>query len=127
MGNVRAMIHAGPLSGPPPPFPHEGAGAVVCFEGIVRPSEDGRAIRGLCYEVYEPMARDMLVAIGEEAVRRHGLVGLCVEHSKGFVRVGECSLRLLIAARHRQEALAAMGEFIDRLKIDVPIWKTAVE
>jgi len=127
MDDIQATIHEGPLSGLVPTFPCDGAGAVVCFEGIVRPTEEGRAIRGLCYEAYEPMARDMLVAIGEEAVRRHDLVGLCVEHSKGLVRVGECSLRVQIAARHRQEALAAMGEFIDRLKIDVPIWKTAVE
>jgi molybdopterin synthase catalytic subunit len=124
---VRARINEGPLSGPVPSFPRDGAGAVVCFEGIVRPLEDGRAIRGLCYEAYEPMAREMLMAIGEEIACRHGLAGLCVEHSKGLVRVGECSLRLQIAGRHRYEALAAMGEFIDRLKMDVPIWKTAVE
>jgi molybdopterin synthase catalytic subunit len=127
MGNVRATIQAGALKGPLPSFPADGAGAVVCFEGIVRPLEDGRPIRGLCYEAYEPMARDMLVAIGEETVCRHGLVGLCVEHSKGVVLVGECSFRLQIAGRHRQEALAAMGQFIDRLKKDVPIWKTAVD
>lgn len=127
MSNVRASIHVGPLSGPPPPFPCDGAGAVVCFEGRVRPIEDGRAIRGLCYEAYEPMARDMLVAVGEEIVSRHCLVGLCVEHSTGQVLVGECSFRLQIAAPHRQEALAAMGQFIDRLKEDVPIWKSAVK
>lgn len=73
------------------------------------------------------MARDMLATIGEETVGRHCLVGLCVEHSTGLVLVGECSFRLQIAAPHRQEALAAMGQFIDRLKKDVPIWKAAVE
>ncbi len=125
MATVLASIHSGPLSHPPP-FPCDGAGAVVWFEGRVRPTENGRTIRGLCYEAYEPMARDMLVAIGEELVRRHGLLALCVEHSKGPVGVGECSFRLQIAGRHRQESLAAMGEFIDRLKRDVPIWKTAV-
>ena len=122
---VEASIHAGPLQ-QPPPFPCGGAGAVVCFEGLVRPTENGRPIRGLCYEAYEPMARDLLMSIAEELVRRHDLVALCAEHSKGLVLVGECSFRLRIAGRHRQEALAAMGEFIDRLKRDVPIWKAAV-
>ena len=56
-----------------------------------------------------------------------GLVGLCVEHGKGLVLVGECSFRLQVAGRHRQESTFAMGEFIDRLKQDVPIWKTAVD
>ncbi|MGA2255975.1 MAG: molybdenum cofactor biosynthesis protein MoaE [Thermoguttaceae bacterium] len=124
---VLASIHAGPLNHPLRPFPCDGAGAVVRFEGIVRSAENGRTIRGLSYEAYEPMACDMLVTIGEELVQAYGLVGLCVEHSKGLVLVGECSFRLQVASRHRREALAAMGEFIDRLKRDVPIWKTAVE
>ena len=124
---VLASIHSGPLHQPPRPFPCGGAGAIVLFEGLVRPLENVRTIRGLSYEAYEPMARDMLIAIGEELVRRHGLVAVCVEHSKGLVLVGECSFRLQIAGRHRQESLAAMSEFIDRLKQEVPIWKTAVE
>ena len=124
---VLASIHDGPLNHPPRPFPHDGAGAVVCFEGLVRATEDGRTIRGLEYEAYEPMAHDMLVAIGEELLQAYGLVAIRVEHSKGLVLVGECSFRLQVAGRHRQESLAAMGEFIDRLKRDVPIWKTAVE
>ena len=37
--------------------------------------------------------------------------------------VGERSFRLQIAAPHRQEALAAMAEFIESMKRDVPIWK----
>ena len=123
---VVASIQAGPLPAPRP-FSCAGAGAVVVFEGRVRPRENGRAIRGLCYEAYEPMARDMLLAIGQELLQAFGLVGLCVEHSQGLVLVGECSFRLQVAGRHRQESLAAMGEFIDRLKRDVPIWKTAVE
>ncbi len=127
MAIVLASIHSGPLSRPAPPFPGDGAGAIVLFEGRVRPRENGRTIRALSYEVYEPMAREMLVAIGEELAGRHGLVGLCVEHSKGLVAVGECSFRLQVAGRHRQESLAALSEFIDRLKRDVPIWKMPVE
>jgi molybdopterin synthase catalytic subunit len=123
---VLASIHSGPLKHAPPPFPCDGAGAVVRFEGLVRPWEDGRAIRGLRYEAYEPMARDVLAAIGEELVHEFGLVAICVEHSKGLVLAGECSFRLQIAGRHRQESLAAVGAFIDRLKRDVPIWKAAV-
>ncbi len=124
---VLASIRFGPLSQPPTSFPSEGAGAVVCFEGRVRPTESGRTICGLSYEAYEPMARNTLISIGEELVQAFGLVAICVEHSKGPVRVGECCFRLQVAGRHRQESLAAMSEFIDRLKRDVPIWKAAVE
>jgi molybdopterin synthase catalytic subunit len=33
---------------------------------------------------------------------------------------------LTIDSAHRVEALLAMGEFIDRMKIDVPLWKRPV-
>ena len=79
------------------------------------------------YEIYEPMARQLLAQLAEELVARFGLLALRVEHSYGRVEVGQCSFRLQVAAAHRQEALAAMACFIDRLKEDVPIWKTAVE
>jgi molybdopterin synthase catalytic subunit len=42
------------------------------------------------------------------------------------VEGGQCSFRLQVASAHRAEALAAMTEFIDRLKRDVPIWKSPV-
>ena len=88
--------------------------------------KDGAPIVALDYEVYEPMARQMLRQIGEELADRHKLSTLCVEHSTGRVGVSQCSVRLQISSPHRQEALTAMIEFIDRLKQDVPIWKTPV-
>lgn len=124
---VAVFLCEGPLRHTAPPLECTGAGAVVSFEGRVRPEESGRAIRALDYTAYEPMAQEMLRTIGLEIVAQFGLVGMCVEHSKGRVPVGECSFRLQVAGRHRQESLAAMSLFIDRLKQDVPIWKAAVE
>jgi molybdopterin synthase catalytic subunit len=103
-----------------------GAGALLCFEGVVRPTEDGRALIALDYEAYEPMAQQQLDALGRHIVERHGLLALQVEHSRGRVPVGLVAFRLRVASAHRQEGLAAMEEFIDRMKRDVPIWKTPV-
>ena len=103
-----------------------GSGAWVRFEGIVRPDENGAVIVALDYEAYEPMASDVLRSLAEDVLARHGLGSIEVEHSRGRVRVGECSFRLTMTAGHRKPALAAMDEFIDRLKRDVPIWKKAV-
>ena len=102
------------------------AGAVLCFEGIVRPTEGGQPVVALDYEAYEPMADAQLRRLANEIVERHRLLGLWVEHSRGRVAAGECSFRLRVASRHRPEALRAVGEFIDRMKRDVPIWKTPV-
>jgi molybdopterin synthase catalytic subunit len=39
------------------------------------------------------------------------------------VPVGEASIVVRIEAKHRAEAFGMLGEFMDRLKRDVPIWK----
>lgn len=100
-----------------------GAGAVVQFEGVVRPTESGQPLRGLTYEAYEPMTGRMLDALGREIAEQHGLRALRVEHSVGFVPNHAVSFRLTVVSAHRKAALAAMDKFIDRMKQDVPLWK----
>jgi len=123
--NVQVIIVDGPLPAADA-WSAEGAGALLCFEGIVRGQENGNTIWALDYEVYDPMAGKMLERIGRELFERLGLLGIRIEHSRGRVSVGAVSYRLRIASRHRKEGIAALDEFTDRLKQDVPIWKTAV-
>lgn len=104
----------------------EQVGATVVFEGIVRANEQGRAIRALSYEAYEPMATNSLTELARDILSKHELIAITVEHSRGEVAAGERSFRLSIDSAHRKEALAAMDEFIDRMKRDVPIWKSPI-
>lgn len=124
--STRIEFITGPLPAAANQAPSEGAGAVLRFEGIVRAWEDGRALRALAYEVYEPMAGEQLAELVRELAGRHGLTAVHVEHSRGEVPVGACSFRLTIQSPHRKEALAAADEFIDRLKRDVAIWKAPI-
>jgi molybdopterin synthase catalytic subunit len=124
--SVRVTISDGPLEPRLADDAVAGAGALVRFEGVVRSDEGGRALLALDYEVYEPMASLQLTRIAREIVGKHALLRLDVRHSRGRVAVGQVSLRALIASAHRHEALAAMTEFLDRLKRDVPIWKTPI-
>lgn len=101
-------------------------GAIVTFDGIVRPTEEGRPLAALSYEHYEPMASEQLRALAEDILQKHALIALQCLHSRGRVNIGECSMRVIVCSAHRKEALAAMGEFIDRLKKDVPIWKSVI-
>ena len=104
----------------------EQVGATLVFEGIIRANEQGRAIRALSYEAYEPMATNSLTELARDILSKHALIAITVEHSRGEVAVGERSFRLIIDSAHRKEALAAMDEFIDRMKRDVPIWKSPI-
>ncbi|HEX7651949.1 MAG TPA: molybdenum cofactor biosynthesis protein MoaE [Verrucomicrobiae bacterium] len=98
-------------------------GAVLEFSGLVRAGENGRTISGLHYEAHTTMAHKQLERILNELGQRHDAEEVWFIHRLGFVPVGEASLYIRINARHRQATLALMGELIDRLKQDVPVWK----
>lgn len=122
---IEVVLHDGPL-GPAVGWRPRGAGAVVCFEGVVRPTEEGKALAGLDYEQYEPMTAASLSTLGQETLKQHGLTALRVEHSVGHVANHAVSFRLYVASPHRKAALAAMDTFIDRMKQEIPLWKVPV-
>ena len=101
-------------------------GACLEFSGIVRELENGKKIPGLFYEAYESMARAQLEKIFQELAAKHSCEEILFVHRLDLVPVGEASLFIRISSRHRQAGLTFMGELIDRLKADVPIWKKAV-
>jgi molybdopterin synthase catalytic subunit len=108
-------------------------GARVRFEGIVRRSEPCaesggkvRALTGLEYHTYDPMAHQQLEVLAERLCELHGLSAIVALHSRGLVGVGEVCFVLEVSAAHRAPALAAAAQFIDELKRDVPIWKMPV-
>jgi molybdopterin synthase catalytic subunit len=100
-----------------------GEGAVVRFEGRVRSEEDGRTIRALVYEAYQPMAEKQMAAILHELGKQHPCLSVRVRHRIGEIAVGEAAIIVEVTARHRAEAFALVTGFMDRLKRDVPIWK----
>ncbi|HEX4141266.1 MAG TPA: molybdenum cofactor biosynthesis protein MoaE [Candidatus Methylacidiphilales bacterium] len=99
------------------------AGAVVRLEGRVRADEQGRAIRALIYEAYQPMAERQIEKILRELGAQHPCLSVCVRHRLGEVPVGETAIVMETLAAHRAEAFALTSAFMDRLKQDVPIWK----
>jgi molybdopterin synthase catalytic subunit len=114
-----------PIVAPTRPGNVRETGACVEFHGIVRETENGRAIAGLFYEAYEAMARAQLERIAGELNVAHPCEEICLIHRLGAVPAGEASMYLRVLARHRQEAFAFAAAFVTRLKADVPIWKTA--
>ena len=105
--------------------PAPGAGAVVCFEGRVRPEEKDTIIDALDYEAYLPMAQKQMEKILQELDAKHPCLRARVRHRVGRVPVGEAAILIEVCARHRAEAFALVTAFMDRVKQDVPIWKSA--
>jgi molybdopterin synthase catalytic subunit len=98
-------------------------GAAVDFWGIVRRSEDGRAIEGIDYEAHREMAEHQLRQIAEQAAIKFGLRSVLIHHLVGFVAVGEASLFMRVTSPHREEGFQAGKWIVDELKKRVPIWK----
>jgi molybdopterin synthase catalytic subunit len=118
----KVLLTDAPLEGTKQPFTFS-AGAVVDFSGIVRRVEDGREIDGIQYEAHREMAEHQLRQIAELAVAKFGLQLVLIHHRIGFIAVGEPSLFVRVAARHRQEAFRASQWIVNELKKKVPIWK----
>ena len=114
-----------PIVVPPPALPSREIGAVVEFHGIVRETEGARALTGLHYEAYEPMASRQLQRIFDELAVAQPCAAVIFIHRLGWVPVGEASLYVRVLSAHRGEALRFLADAIDRMKADVPIWKRA--
>ena len=97
-------------------------GAYVLFVGVVRDHSRGRAVTGLEYQAYLPMAERQMAKIVEQVRERWGLV-CAILHRFGYLAVGEASVVICVAGAHRDVAFDACEWAIDTLKAEVPIWK----
>jgi len=132
MSRIRVQIVDGPIRHESPGSTAartdaaDEVGSRIRFEGIVRGTEAGRALAGIEYEVYEPMASRQLEAMARAESAREGIRSIEVRHSRGRVGVGEISFTCEIRSRHRAEGIAALAAFVERMKLDAAIWKNPI-
>ena len=100
-----------------------GSGGLVTFIGSVREVSEGKKVRQLEYEAYEPMALEKLRQVIEEATERWPVQAMAVQHRLGTLAIGEDAVIIAVSCPHRAEAFAACQYAVDRLKEIVPIWK----
>ena len=98
-------------------------GAIVTFSGVTRIINKGKKVRKLEYQVYGPMAERKMSEILIEVRIKWDISRCFVIHRVGTVLVGETSMVLCLASKHRSEAFLAAQYFVERLKKIVPIWK----
>jgi MoaE-MoaD fusion protein len=101
----------------------ERAGAIATFEGTVRRQSRGRTVIALEYEAYSGMAEKVMAEIAEGVKARYELCKVAVTHRVGRCEIGEVSVAIAVSAPHRQNALSACRDVIDKLKERVPLWK----
>ncbi len=104
----------------------ERAGAIATFLGTTRIESRGRTVIQLEYEAYGGMAESVMEQIADDLKRKYDLCEVAIHHRIGRVGIGETSVAIAVSAPHRDDALAACHEAIDRLKQAVPLWKKEV-
>jgi len=98
-------------------------GAHHIFLGQVRAdSIEGKKVALIEYTCYEEMALEKMHEIREDIFSRYELVCAHVFHSLGMVTAGEISLFVFTSSVHRQQAMQACIEFVERIKKELPVW-----
>lgn len=98
-------------------------GAVVTFDGIVRNNFAGRPVSYLEYEAYTAMAEKKMADIGAEIQQKFAIGEIAMVHRIGRLEIGASSIVIAVAAPHRNAAFEACAYAMDRVKVEVPVWK----
>ena len=97
-------------------------GGCVLFTGQVRDHDEGKAVAELEY-VAHPSAADQLAEVVAAVGRDHPEVRLAAVHRTGRLAIGDVAVAVAAGAAHRDAAFSAGRALIDRVKLEVPIWK----
>ncbi|RLE50886.1 MAG: molybdenum cofactor biosynthesis protein MoaE [Candidatus Methanomethylicota archaeon] len=102
-------------------------GCVVLFIGFVREEGlMGDKVKHLHYESYGDLAIKKMEEIRKGVIDGEKVFSAIIHHAVGRVPVGEETLIVGVAAKHRAEGFKAVQEIIDKVKSEVPIWKKEV-
>ncbi|MEP7229521.1 MAG: molybdenum cofactor biosynthesis protein MoaE [Ginsengibacter sp.] len=93
------------------------------FLGQVRADEiDGKKVAAIEYTSYEQMALGQMHKIREDIFKKYPLTCMHVHHSLGTIAAGEICIFVFTSSAHRQAAIDACEETVERIKKELPIW-----
>lgn len=98
-------------------------GAHSLFLGQVRADViDQKQVTAIDYTAYAEMAEQALFTIREETFAKYPLTCMHIYHSLGRVLAGQICLFVFTSSVHRQAAVSACAELVERIKAEVPVW-----
>lgn len=98
-------------------------GAHSIFLGQVRADElEGKSVRAIEYTAHKELALEKMSEIREAIFEKYDLSCAHVFHSEGTVRAGEICFFVFTSSPHREAAIKACEEFVERIKKELPIW-----
>ena len=100
-------------------------GASIYFLGTVRNVNNNKNVIGITYDSHDEMVIKSFKEIYNEAVQKLDIKdnAVFIEHIKGYVGLGETSIIIAVACKHRDQAYILSRFIIEEIKKRSPIWK----
>ena len=100
-------------------------GASIYFLGTVRDLNNDNKVTGITYDSHDALVVKSFEEIYHESLNKfkfeHSAV--FIEHVKGHVKLGETSIIIAVACKHRSQAYEFSRYVIEEIKKRTPIWK----
>ena len=100
-------------------------GASIYFLGTVRNINNNKTVKGITYDSHDEMVIKSFEEIYNEADQKLDIKdkAVFIEHAKGYLNLGEISIIIAVACKHRDQAYVLSRYIIEEIKKRSPIWK----
>ena len=100
-------------------------GASIFFTGTVRDVNENKKVTGITYDAHDEMVIKSFEEIYQEASEKLKITNKAVfiEHTKGYLSLGDISILIAVACKHRDQAYVLSRYIIEEIKKRSPIWK----
>jgi len=100
-------------------------GASIFFTGTVRDINENKKVTGITYDSHDQLVIKSFKEIYDEIDKKLEIKdkAVFIEHVKGYVTLGEISIIIAVACKHRDQAYVLSRYIIEEIKKKSPIWK----
>jgi len=100
-------------------------GASIFFTGTVRNINQNKKVSGMTYDSHDELVIKSFEQIYKETDEKLNIKdkAVFIEHVKGYVGLGEISIIIAVACKHRDQAYILSRYIIEEIKKKSPIWK----
>ena len=100
-------------------------GASIYFLGTVRNINDNKTVTGITYDSHDEMVIKSFEEIYNEADQKLDIKdkAVFIEHAKGYLNLGEISIIIAVACKHRDQAYVLSRYIIEEIKKDLQFGK----
>ena len=100
-------------------------GASIYFTGTIRNQNNNKSVIGITYDSHDELVLKSFKEIYTEADQKLNIQNKAVfiEHAKGYLNLGETSIIIAVACKHRDGAYVLSRYIIEEIKKRSPIWK----